>query len=210
MWSRDNRGELITPFYDMDSIANGLGGYDNPDMRSDALSLVNERIRNHFTNGHSFGVESTYSGQRGPSQVTEAIANGYQIHGIYIGTKDPKINIRRVARRVSNRTGHYVPDSEVERRWSHSLSNLRKTLLNFDSLVLLDNTTESKNGIPNTTLQCRFAKGELVEQREDQALSKWCLDFLERIREMDLQKAIREERGRRKESRRKGMESHRS
>ena len=58
-WSRNNRREPPADFYDADSIAEGLGSYDDPALQRQAREWVDRRIEDHLERGESFGFEST-------------------------------------------------------------------------------------------------------------------------------------------------------
>ena len=58
-WCRSNRRELPADFYDADSIAQGLGSYDDPALQREARKWVDRRIEGHLERGESFGFEST-------------------------------------------------------------------------------------------------------------------------------------------------------
>ena len=126
-WCRAHPEELPSNFYDADSIAQGLGSYNDPALQLEARALVDERIDRHLERNESFGFESTYSGASRPRIARHAHELGYATYAIFVGTRDPSINIDRVAARVRARTGHHVPESEIQRRWTAAQNNLIKT-----------------------------------------------------------------------------------
>ena len=139
-WRQNNRESLPQHFYDADSIAEGLGSYDNPALQREARQLVDRRIAQHLERHESFGFESTYSGGSRPDIVRRAHALGYDVRAVFIGTHEPELNIKRVAARVERRTGHRVPSEEIERRWHASRSNLVATAPLFSTIDLVDNS----------------------------------------------------------------------
>ena len=139
-WCRSHRGALPPNFYDADSIAQGLGSYDDPALQTEARALVDTAIDRHLEQNESFGFESTYSGASRPRIARRAHELGYATWAIFIGTRDPVINIDRVAARVRTRTGHHVPESEIRRRWTAAQDNLVKTASIFDRIQILDNS----------------------------------------------------------------------
>lgn len=90
-WCSEHRNELPSHFYDADSIARGLGDWNNPERQKDARELVDKAIRNHLENNDDFGFESTYSGQSRPNIIRRAAAQGYTVEAIFIGTTNPEI-----------------------------------------------------------------------------------------------------------------------
>lgn len=142
-WCREHRDELPTRFYDADSIAEGLGSYNDPARQREARAIVDERIEQHFERSESFGFESTFSGSSRPRIVRRAADLDYSSYAIFIGTQQPDLNIYRVAARVAARTGHHVPELEIRRRWAASQDNLVRAASLFDRIRLVDNSEDS-------------------------------------------------------------------
>ena len=110
-WYREHESELPKDFYDADSIANTLGDWDDPHDQIQAARRVNRAIRGHL-----------------------------DIHAVFVGTRDPRINVARVRRRVVENTGHDVDADHIRRRWSNAQENLAKTVLAFSRIDLYDNS----------------------------------------------------------------------
>lgn len=139
-WCSEHRSELPRHFYDADSIARGLGDWNDPARQRDARELVDKAIEKHLNNNEDFGFESTYSGQSRPDIIKRAARKGYAIDAVFVGTTNPNINVRRVAKRVAARTGHAVPTDEITRRWTAAQENLAATATCFNTIELLDNS----------------------------------------------------------------------
>lgn len=139
-WCRANPTLLPSRFYDADSIAQGLGGYNDPERQREARALVDRCIYEHLGGHESFGFETTYSGASRPEIVGRAHDGGYEISAFFIGTHNAEINIARVAARVRMRTGHAVPRSEIIRRWTACQENLLRTARQFSEINLIDNS----------------------------------------------------------------------
>ena len=71
-WMRANRDRLPERHYDKDSIADGVGGWDTTSARERTDTIVNEAVDEAMAGRHSFGIESTYSGQPGRAMVEPA------------------------------------------------------------------------------------------------------------------------------------------
>ena len=138
-WVRAARDGLPKPFYNADSIAEGLGDANDPALQRDARQLVDQRIRNDLEARRTFGFESTYSGRSRPDIVRTAKRLGYATNAVFLGTDNPNINISRVRKRVSE-GGHHVDDAEVRRRWTAAWNNLIATWGSFDTVEVLDNS----------------------------------------------------------------------
>ena len=139
-WCFANRERLPGHFYDADSIARGLGGWNNADRQRDARKVVDAAIQDHLKKKESFGFESTYSGESRPNIVESAAARGYEVHAIFVGTTRPGINIERVRKRVAARTGHDVPVEEITRRWTAAQENLVATARCMTTIEVLDSS----------------------------------------------------------------------
>ena len=95
-WARKHRETLPKPFYNADSIAEGLGDANDAALQRAARKLVDERIERDLGEGNTFGFESTYSGRSRPDIVRTAKRLGYTTRAIFLGTETAAINIRRV------------------------------------------------------------------------------------------------------------------
>ena len=141
-WCRDNRGDLPANFYDADSIAQGLGSYDDPIRQREARAIVDAHIERHLKRREPFGFESTYSGKSRPRIVERAAEEGYDTYAVFIGTTSPRVNVQRVRARVAARTGHHVPQSEIHRRWHAAQENLVHTAGRFNRIRIIDNSRQ--------------------------------------------------------------------
>ena len=172
-WIRSNRGKLPADFYDADSIAQGLGSYDDPTLQRQAREWVDRRIEGHLERGESFGFESTYSGASRSDVVRRARVLGYDIDAVFVGTRSASINIERVAFRVRHRIGHDVPVAETIRRWTAVQHNLARTARLFANILLLDNS-----GVRARVI-AQIAGQEVV--RHADPLPRWAIDLVTRI-----------------------------
>ena len=143
--------------------------------------MVQQRVlANHIRERSSFGVESTYSGRRGRDLATRMKSEGYRVEGFFIGTESSDINRTRVARRVSEFTGHYVDPDSIEQRWHWSLSNLRLTAEVFDFLEIVDGTEEMVSKEPLPKPQCELENGIVVSTAPPEDMTSWCKNWLDR------------------------------
>ena len=172
-WIRSNRRELPADFYDADSIAQGLGSYDDPALQRQAREWVDRRIEEHLERGESFGFESTYSGISRPDIVRCACTLGYYIDAVFVGTQSADINIDRVAFRVRHRIGHDVPATEIIRRWTAVQDNLAGTAPLITNILLLDNSGVRVRAI------AQVAGREVV--RHADPLPRWAVELVARI-----------------------------
>jgi predicted ABC-type ATPase len=139
-WCSKHEDELPAAFYDADSIANSLGDWNDPHDQIQAARRVNGAIRDHLARRESFGFESTYSGRSRPRMVERAARVGYDVHAVFIGTRDAEINVIRVQKRVTENTGHAVDANDIRRRWHNAQENLARTAHAFTRIDLYDNS----------------------------------------------------------------------
>ncbi len=176
-WKRANRDALAEVHIDLDSIADGIGNWDSEASRIEALEIGEERIRRAIKDHKPYGVESTYSGERGVGQVNEARSHGYRIHGHYLGTYAPEVNIHRIAQRTRDRTGHQVDPELIPTRWRYSLSNLRRTVELFDELTIYDNSEEYDLGCQDPPRLAFFQSGRVINLISHELRPKWFSDW---------------------------------
>ena len=138
-WTRKGQRILPKPFYNADSIAEGLGDANDRGLQRQAREIVDNAIDVDLAQRRSFGFESTYSGASRPAIVQRAKKLGYTTHAIFIGTEHHAINVSRVKRRVEE-GGHDVAKSEIVRRWKAAWENLLKTWDCFDRITIMDNS----------------------------------------------------------------------
>lgn len=93
--------------------------------------------------GDSFAFETVCSNPEKIAFISDARIKGYKIIVLYISTGDPKINIERVKRRVSE-GGHDVPDDKIIERYHRSMSLLPNLLKMADEALVYDNSDDDK------------------------------------------------------------------
>ena len=138
-WARNSRRLLPKPFYNADTIAEGLGDPNSATLQAEARQIVDDAIERMLRNRHTFGFESTYSGASRPDIVRRANKLGNAAHAVFIGTEHHDINISRVRKRVRE-GGHDIPVDEIVRRWNDVQTNLLKTWGYFDTIHVIDNS----------------------------------------------------------------------
>ena len=127
-------------FYDADSIAQGLGGYNDPEHQRSARRMIDRLIAEHLERLEDFGFESTYSGASRPGIVVAAHRACYRVEAVFVGTETPDINLERVEARVRAGIGHFVSEAEIRRRWTASQDKLVATKERFHAIRLYDNS----------------------------------------------------------------------
>ena len=190
-WKRDNYDRLPEVYFDQDSLAGGMGDWDDDSARARTRLYVDAEVDRVFAAKLDFGIESTFSGRPGPALMDRAVGEGYQVEGYYMGTEGPEINARRIEERVLLRTGHRVDPERLPGRYRYSLSKLRKRLDQFDLLEVVDNTAETPDRIPDPVTQFVAEKGSVVEQLPEEQMAAWCRELLRRREEARRQAELR-------------------
>ena len=170
-WARKHRETLPKPFYNADSIAEGLGDANDEALQRTARKLVDEQIDRDLGEGNTFGFESTYSGRSRPDIVRTAKRLGYTTRAVFLGTETSAINIHRVRKRVEE-GGHHVDETEVRRRWTAAWANLLDTWEAFDTIRVLDSSGTEPIEIAHKT------KHEITMVRP---LPQWAQGLLETV-----------------------------
>ena len=178
-WKRDNYDRLPERYFDQDSVVGGIGDWNSEEARERTRGIVEAEIAKAIESRKDFRIESTYSGRPGRAMVERAKEAGYRIEGVYIGTDSPEINAERIRYRVSANTGHIVDVDRLPQRYGFSLSNLRKTAEQFDTLEIMDNSGHEANRIPEPIEQLALERGAITWRAK--ALMPWCEKWLERF-----------------------------
>lgn len=98
--------------------------------------------------GESFTMESVLSTDRNFDLMQRARhSQNYFVHCIYVLTKNPKINMERVAARA-RWGGHDVPPEKVESRYRRALSKIPQLFKVCDRVEIFDNSPNRGEGEP--------------------------------------------------------------
>ena len=203
-WKRANYDRLPDRYFDQDSIAGGIGDWDSEDARQRTRRYVDEEVGTALRARMSFGIESTCSGRPGREMVERVRRANYRIEGIYIGTESPEINVARIERRVLEHTGHRVDPGRVPERYRCSLSNLRRSVEQFDQLEVLDNSRPDSLGIPQPVEQCVLECGEIVSRLPANEMAAWCAEWVRTVAQSRAEKQRLAERRQRREAQERG------
>ena len=193
-WKRANYDRLPERYFDQDSIAGGIGDWNDERTRARTGEHVREWVDECFAGKLDFGFESTFSGRPGPALLDRALGDGYRVEGYYLGTRSPEINASRIDYRVLSNTGHYIDPRRLPERYRWSLSNLRQRLGDFDVVEVVDNSEEAVDRIPAPVVQFVAERGEVKMRLPEEGMAAWCVELLRRREVVHRQAKIREER----------------
>ena len=180
-WKRANYDRLPRQYFDQDSVAGGIGDWNDEEARKRTRRIVDAEVESCFAQGESFGMESTFSGRPRPALMARAAQNGYRVEGYYMGTESWEVNASRIDYRVLSNTGHYIDPKQLPQQYHWSLSNLRKTLHDFDLIEVADNTGESIDRIPDPVVQFIAENGAITTRLPEDELAGWSKELLRRL-----------------------------
>lgn len=92
-------------------------------------------------NGLSFSFETVFSTKEKLEFLKYVKSKGYLLEAIYVTTKDPSINIKRVEFRAST-GGHAVPKDKIISRYKSSMSFLPDIIEIADNVQVYDNSDD--------------------------------------------------------------------
>jgi hypothetical protein len=113
-------------------------------------------MQEYLGSGQDFAIETTLSGSWTTRAIKEALARRFFVRLVYICLDNPEQSIQRVHERVAQ-GGHNVPDDDVRRRYTRSLSNLRQV-------------------VSTTGASAKCARAQLVSSRTITRLDRHTLD----------------------------------
>lgn len=130
------------PYVNADMIEANLG------CTSEEAAEIADRTRELLLRqGESFTTESVLSTDRKFDLMQQARSQNYIVHCIYVLTKNPKINIERVAARVS-RGGHDVPSEKIVSRYWRAMFKIPRLFKVCNRLDIFDNSPNRGEGGP--------------------------------------------------------------
>lgn len=109
--------ELIgsNEFVNADQIARGLSPFNPEATEMEAGRLMLKRIDELARAQCDFALEATLSARGLAQRLTRLQAEGYTIHLLYLGLRDPELAVGRVRLRVRS-GGHSIPEEVIRRR----------------------------------------------------------------------------------------------
>lgn len=142
-------GGIALPIINPDDIARGIAAA-NPDLTVDecnarAFTEANEIRQLYARAGIDFAFETVGSHPSKVEFLEEMRTRGYTTAVLFVSTKDPAINLRRVALRVSY-GGHDVPPEKVVERYERTMKLLPRYFIAADYMSIYDNSVDSVRG----------------------------------------------------------------
>jgi len=133
----------IRQFVNAEAIVAGLSAFSPESVTMEAGRIMLRRLRELGDTRNDFAYETTLSARMFAPFLRELMAEGYEIHLIYIWLREPALAVERVARRVES-GGHFVPDETVRRRYQRGATNFQELYRPLaDSWLLCDNSSSA-------------------------------------------------------------------
>ena len=124
------------PFLNTDNIQKELGGYTLENSIT-AERIIKNHMKDLISASWSFMIESNLAKLSDYEWIYLLRKQGYQTVLYFLGADDVQINKTRVLQRVLE-GGHSVPEPIIEQRYRMGLSYLKKEILSFDEVHLVD------------------------------------------------------------------------
>jgi predicted ABC-type ATPase len=131
------RGRI--PIVNPDEIALTLPTRNGQPAILEAGRLALAQREAYIAAGHSFGVETTFTGHGEVNLMRRAHTAGYYVTLVFIGLSSVQLSASRVRTRVRD-GGHNVPLADVFRRFDRSMATLAAGLTIADRSYVIDNS----------------------------------------------------------------------
>ncbi|MFM9938831.1 MAG: zeta toxin family protein [Hyphomicrobiaceae bacterium] len=115
-----------------------FGDWNAAEARSRAALRAANLTANSLRSRASFAIETVLSAS-GVRLIERAKAAGYLTRLHFVATRDPRINVARVADRVA-RHGHDIPTPTIVRRYHEAIETLPAALALADHATVYDNS----------------------------------------------------------------------
>ena len=132
-------------------VAGGVIDFGGLAVNSYHASVLSDFLRRKLIEvGVAFSFETVMSHRDKVDLLRDARAAGYRTYLYFVVTRDPAINVRRVAARVVQ-GGHAVPADKVVERYTRSLGLLSEAVSHTDRAFLFDNSGDEVRYVAEVT-----------------------------------------------------------
>lgn len=138
---REHGGEYFNPD-EVARVAMAVSpGLSQRDANAVAWREGRRRLEAAIADGSAYMFESSLGGETITRLLIEAATRAAVLRIWFAGLESVELHLRRVAARVS-KGGHYIPESDIRRRWVGSHANLIRLLPHVTDLRVYDNSME--------------------------------------------------------------------
>lgn len=171
-------------------------------LQIDAGKIVLRKIKSAFESRKNIMIETTGSSTHIIKTANQAkFLYGYNICSFHPYVLHPELSVARVLHRVAN-GGHDVPKDKILYRYTKSLQNLPKLLLNVDIGVVMDNSSKKPympiftvvNGYITDFTPCPEYLQSVHEQISEKYEKKSIKDLLHLQQDIDMTKMNEDQR----------------
>lgn len=138
-WFRDLC--LVDPDAIVASLPGGFRAHTNAPR---AALAAGRRRYQALAAGQVIVCKTVFAAHADPARFVRAARDkGCRTHLLFVATRDPAINAYRVARRYME-GGHPIPVDTIVDRYYRSMTNLSRSLADFDLVHILDNSVDAR------------------------------------------------------------------
>ena len=159
-----NEEYLNMPRINIDEIVRKIGSWKNNSDVSKAGKIAIKQLKEYFEKSISFNQETTLCGKTIVKNIHRARELGYEVELNYVGVDSSDTAKKRVRQRVLA-GGHGIPDEDIERRYTESISNLSKVIPLCHRVKIYDNSRSFRK-------IASFVDGICINKAED--IPEWC------------------------------------
>jgi predicted ABC-type ATPase len=141
----------INEFVNADEIARGLSPFNPRSVDLTASKLMLRRIQDLIRQEKNFAFETTLSGRNYLKVIKDLQKKNYSVNLIFLYLESAQEAKKRVAYRVKM-GGHFIADSDIERRYIRGLKNLVNYYLDqVDYAILINSASTAREIIAKKT-----------------------------------------------------------
>lgn len=138
---RQSGGEYFNPDEVARQLREANGTLTEVEANSRAWHEGKRLLEQAIAERKSFIFESTLGGNTIAQLLEQALSAGLEVKIWYVGLPSPEQHIERVRARVA-KGGHDIPEADIRRRYTGSLTNLARLLPKLTELKIFDNSEE--------------------------------------------------------------------
>lgn len=164
-------------YINADDIAKTISGvFASPRDLNIAAAEQAEALRNKcLDSGQSFAFETVMSTPEKVALMSQARRRGYEVHLVFVTTKDAEINVARVANRVAL-GGHDVPADAIRNRYESAMRLLPVAIEQATSVLVYDNSVNEGEAV----LVAQKLRDSDLEIFSNAETPSWAIDRLQR------------------------------
>ena len=145
-------------------------------------AFISDYLRNKLLDSDSsFSCETVFSHPSKIDFIKKAKDKGFKIYLYFIATRNPAINLNRVANRVMT-GGHDVPSDKINSRYYRCLDNLYDAIKLCDKTFLFDNSESKTDLAYNNFAEIENGECTLISE----SIPEWFIEYVYKKNETSL------------------------